>query len=183
MGEVYVSVDIETSGQVPGEYSLLSLGACLVNDIDKTFYCELKPTGLKNRPSSVKVSKLSLAALERDGLEPTKAMAEFAEWLDSVKSADDQLVFVGLNAPFDWSFVNYYFIKYLGSNPFGFTALDMKAYYMGAKKCSWKDTAGHKIAAVLSPQRKGNHNALVDAQYQAELFELMLKGGLTKTAD
>ena len=177
MGEVYVSVDIETS--VPGEYSLLSLGACLVTDIDRTFYCELKPTGLKSNPRAVKVSKLSLSSLERDGLEPTKAMSDFAEWLAGVKGEDDKLVFVGLNAPFDWSFVNYYFIKYLGSNPFGFTALDLKAYYMGAMKCSWGDTAGHKIAAALSPQRKGNHNALVDAQYQAELFGLLLKGQFT----
>ena len=41
-------------------------------------------------------------------------------------------VFVGFNAPFDWSFVNYYFHRFLGHNPFGFTAVDIKAYYMGA---------------------------------------------------
>jgi len=180
MAEIYVSVDIETSGKIPAEYSMLSLGACLVSDIDKAFYCELKPTGLKNDKRAMKVAKLSLEHLEKNGLEPVKAMADFAEWLSGVKGPDDMLVFVGLNAPFDWSFVNYYFIKYLGENPFGFTALDLKAYYMGATQCSWRDTAGHRIAERLSPQRKGNHNALVDAQYQAELFALLLKGDFRK---
>jgi ribonuclease T len=28
--EIYFSVDIEASGPIPGEYSMLSLGACLV---------------------------------------------------------------------------------------------------------------------------------------------------------
>src|SRR5690606_20903976 len=105
--------------------------------------------------------------------DPEVAMSEFANWADGLLSEGDRLVFVGLNAPFDWSFVNYYFHRYLGRNPFGFTALDIKAYYMGATRCSWRETAGGKIAERLSPQRKGNHNALVDAQYQAELFTLL----------
>jgi hypothetical protein len=33
------------------------------------------------------------------------------------------------NAPFDWSFVNYYFHRFTGANPFGFTALDIKAVH------------------------------------------------------
>jgi hypothetical protein len=36
--EVYVSVDIETAGPVPGEYSMLSLGACLVENPTEQFY-------------------------------------------------------------------------------------------------------------------------------------------------
>ncbi|MGL1984483.1 3'-5' exonuclease, partial [Escherichia coli] len=30
--EIFISVDIEASGPVPGKYSLLSIGACLVSD-------------------------------------------------------------------------------------------------------------------------------------------------------
>lgn len=36
--EVFISVDVETSGPILGEYSLLSIGACLVGGRDKTFY-------------------------------------------------------------------------------------------------------------------------------------------------
>lgn len=41
--EAYISVDIEASGPIPGEYSMLSLGACVVGDTAKTFYREIKP--------------------------------------------------------------------------------------------------------------------------------------------
>lgn len=173
LSEIFVSVDVETSGPVPGEYSMLSLGACLVSDLSNSFYRELKPTGAKADRKSVKVSGLSLAELKVNGTDPEVAMSEFANWADGLLSEGDRLVFVGLNAPFDWSFVNYYFHRYLGRNPFGFTALDIKAYYMGATGCSWRETAGVTMAERLSPQRKGNHNALVDAQYQAELFTLL----------
>ena len=62
------------------------------------------------------------------------------------------------NAPFDWSFINYYFHKYLGMNPFGFSALDVKAYYMGATGCSWRDTRSSVLDAELKPTHKSDHN-------------------------
>jgi hypothetical protein len=55
-------------------------------------------------------------------------------------SRDGRPVFVGFNAAFDWSFVNYYFQRYLGENPFGFAALDIKSLYMGATGCAWEET-------------------------------------------
>jgi len=47
---------------------------------------------------------------------------------------DSIVVFVGFNALFDWSFVNYYLHRYPGENLFGFAALDIKSMYMGAMK-------------------------------------------------
>ena len=79
-------------------------------------------------------------------------------------------VFVGLNAPFDWTFVNYYFLKYHDQNPFGFTALDIKALFMGATGCTWYETRSSAIDKVVKPHQKGDHDALHDARYQAELF-------------
>jgi len=38
--ELYVSVDVETSGPIPGEYSLLSIGACLVDQPATSIYLE-----------------------------------------------------------------------------------------------------------------------------------------------
>ena len=32
MSEVFISVDVETAGPIPGEYSLLTIGACDVRD-------------------------------------------------------------------------------------------------------------------------------------------------------
>ncbi|MER8349344.1 3'-5' exonuclease, partial [Acinetobacter baumannii] len=61
-------------------------------------------------------------------------MSRFRAWIDQI-AGDDTPVFVGFNAPFDWSFVNYYFHRYTGENPFGFTALDIKALWMGVSGC------------------------------------------------
>ena len=40
--EVFISVDVETSGPIPGDYDLLSIGMCLVDKPTVNFYCELK---------------------------------------------------------------------------------------------------------------------------------------------
>lgn len=172
--ELYVSIDVETSGPIPGEYSLLSIGACLVAEPATSIYLELQPDSPKHDLEALAVSGLNLDKLRREGLSPQEAMRRFDEWLKSSCPIGEKIVFVGLNAPFDWSFVNYYFHKHLGANPFGFTAIDMKAYFMGAFGCSWQETKSSKMTAILKPRSIPNHNALCDARFQAELFALML---------
>ena len=171
--EVFVSVDVETAGPIPGEFSLLSIGACEVFDPTNTFACNLKPINRNADPKALEVAGLSLDELARTGLDPSEAMRRFRDWLTTVAGVDGSIVFFGFNAPFDWSFVNYYFHRFSGGNPFGFTALDIKALYMGATGCEWGDTRSSKIAERLKPSLKGDHQALHDAQYQAEIFRLI----------
>ncbi|PLP96642.1 3'-5' exonuclease [Cupriavidus pauculus] len=179
--EVFVSVDVETSGPIPGEYSMLSIGACLVDAPETSFERTLKPLNRNADPEALAVTGFSLEELERNGAEPLLAMADFDAWVKAACGEGDVPLFVGLNAPFDWSFVNYYFHRFHGENPFGFTALDIKAYYMGATGCSWRDTRSSAMESRLRPSQKGNHTAVQDAVYQAELFrltrELQQKGG------
>ena len=172
--ELYVSVDVETSGPVPNIYSLLSIGACLVSDPTQSIYLELKPDGLKHDPEALAVTGFDLEVLKNTGLPPEMAMLKMRQWLAEICPANRKPVFVGLNAPFDWSFINYYFHRYTGGNPFGFTAIDMKAYYMGLAGCRWGETKSSRMASTLKPESRPDHNALKDARYQAELFALML---------
>ncbi|EQB02101.1 3'-5' exonuclease [Sphingobium baderi] len=171
--EIFVSVDVETAGPIPGEYSLLSIGACLVFAPEEAFACQLKPIGDRFDPKALEVTGLSLATLAQSGEEPRLAMEKFARWLRKLGGDDATIIFVGFNAPFDWSFINYYFHRFLGENPFGFTALDIKALYMGATGCSWADTRSSRIAQKLAPTLTGTHDALADARYQAEIFRLI----------
>lgn len=173
--EIFISIDVETAGPIPGEYSMLSIGACVVTNPSATFACELKPINDRFVPEALKVSGLSLDRLLQDGTEPEAAMRRFRAWIDEI-AGDDTPVFVGFNAPFDWSFVNYYFHRYTGENPFGFTALDIKALWMGMSGCTWADTRSSCIAEVIHPQLRGDHDALHDALYQAELFRLIRSG-------
>ena len=171
--EIFVSVDVETAGPIPGEFSLLSIGACDVEDDSSSFSIELKPINRNADPMALEVTGLSLEVLTERGAEPAAAMKAFGEWAEALAGEDGVLVFVGFNAPFDWSFVNYYFHRFTGANPFGFTALDIKALYMGATGSTWSDTKSSLIAKHLLPTRRGDHDALHDARYQAELFRLV----------
>lgn len=171
--EVFISVDVETAGPIPGEYSMLTLGACLVDDPAKTFQCSFQPINRNSVPAALEVTGLSLERLAQEGLAPDIAMKRFGDWIASQCAEQQTPVLVGLNAPFDWSFVNYYFHRYLGDNPFGFSALDIKALFMGATGCSWHETRSSAMARKLRPKLKGDHDALHDAQYQAELFRLI----------
>jgi DNA polymerase III epsilon subunit-like protein len=171
----YISVDVETAGPNPGRYALLSIGACPVRDPDHGFYVELKPTSMDATPEALSVSGLSLKNLLETGLEPAEAMARFATWLEEVLPSGVQPIFVAFNAPFDWMFVNDYFHRYLGRNPFGHTALDMKAFYMGLSGSRWNKTALRHVNKHYALERTLTHHALQDAQDQATLFQEMLR--------
>ena len=175
--EVYVSVDIEASGPIPGEYSMLSIGACLVGSTERDFYVELKPISDRFLPGAMAVSGLSLEVLRVDGADPALAMAEFEIWLESVTPVGARPIYVALNATFDWMFTHYYFERYLGRDPFGIGGLDIKAYYMGLTGSTWAETSKSKMHHDLLPERAVTHHALEDAVWQAELFENLLAYG------
>lgn len=82
-------------------------------------------------------------------------MMQFQGWVERAAGADGVPVFVGLNAPFDWSFINYYFHYLLKSNPFGFAALDIKALYMGGDRIELGRNAFKPDGRLASPQIGG----------------------------
>ena len=172
--ETYISVDVETAGPNPYDYSMLSIGACLVRDPARTFYVELQPVNDNALPEAMQVSGLSMAELDEHGTSPLAAMAQFEAWVHNVTPADHRAVFVAFNAPFDWMFVCEYFHRYLGRNPFGHSALDLKALYMGQHGVKWYETSMRYVAARYLDNRPLTHNALHDAQDQAEIMQRML---------
>lgn len=174
MDEIYISVDTETSGPIPGEYSLLSIGACIVGKTTKNFYAELKPLNNNFIQKAIEVNKLSLEKLKNGGEEPAATMARFKAWIEGI-SCGKRPVFVGFNATFDWLFTHWYFIKFLREDPFGISGLDIKAYYMGLKRTKWGETSKRFVKKVFPPHQAHTHNALDDAIEQAEIFEKMLE--------
>lgn len=171
--ETFISVDVETSGPNPSSYSLLSIGACLVDDPDQGFYIELQPVGDAVVESSLAVGGLSMEHLAATGVAPAAAMEQFEEWLSANVPAGHKAVFVGFNAPFDWMFVADYFWRFLGRNPFGHAAVDIKAYYLGLSGSSWAETSLKFLSPLYLDGSKLSHNALGDAQDQAQLFRAL----------
>lgn len=173
--EIYISVDIETTGPNPANYSLLSIGACTVFEPLETFYIELQPDQDAFSPEALEVSGLQLDELRKHGSPPKQAMQSFADWVKSVTPPDGKGVFVAFNAPFDWMFVNDYFFRYLGYNPFGHSAIDIKAFYMGLRGVPWGETGMDTISEHLTGTLTLSHHALQDARDQARLFRKMLE--------
>ncbi len=172
--ETYISVDVEASGPIPGEFSLLSIGACVVGWPNQSFYAELKPLNRNFIPRAMEVNGLSLEKLAKSGENPVAALARFESWIKSV-CRETRPVFVGFNATFDWSFAHWYFMKFLGTDPFGISGLDIKAYFMGKHQVLWQETNKKKVRALYPAQTAHTHNALDDAKEQAEIFAGMVK--------
>jgi ribonuclease T len=169
--ERLISVDVETAGPTPGDYAMISIGACLVDEPDRGFYVELKPDRDAVIESALKVSGLDMAELKAHGTEPQQAMEEFAQWIrDVVPPQTHRAVFVGFNAVFDWMFVNEYFVRYGIENPFGHGGIDIKSYYVGMMGSTWEQTSMKHLSPKYLAGRPLSHNALGDARDQAELF-------------
>lgn len=170
----YISVDVETSGPEPSGYALLSIGACQVADERQRFYAELQPDRTGASSEALAVSRLSMKDLARDGLPAGEAIRQFADWLESIVPGEKCPIFVAFNAAFDWMFVNDYFLRYLGRNPFGHSALDIKAYYMGMRGVPWAETSYHRVSTYYHERDRLLHHALEDALDQSHLFNRML---------
>ena len=173
--EVYISVDIEADGPIPGEYSMSSFGAVVVDRPNQNFYRELKPISERWDPQAAVVSGLNRETLKKEGLHPADAMRQFADWVNSVVGSDSRPVFVSFNATFDWMFSHWYFMKYLGTDPFGISGLEMKSYYAGLMGVEWGETTKRYVAKNFPSKQAHTHNALDDAKEQAEMFAGMLK--------
>jgi len=172
--ETYISVDIEAAGPNPSQYSLLTIGACTMQERQSTFYVEIKPVNMNSVPEALAISRLSMERLAERGHEPAEAMRSFEGWLKAEVPSGQRPLFVSFNAPFDWMFVCDYFHRFLGRNPFGHTALDIKAFYMGIKSVTWEETTMREVGLRYLGTRQLTHHALRDAMDQAEIFRKLL---------
>lgn len=172
--DLYISVDVETAGPYPERYSLLSIGACTLEQPRRTFYVELKPVNGNAIQEALEISQLSMSELQENGLDPGEAMAQFERWLEEIVPQNHRPVFVAFNAAFDWMFVNHYFHHYLGHNPFGHAALDAKSFYMALHSVPWTKTSMRYVAPHYLGDQRLTHHALEDALNQADIFQRML---------
>jgi ribonuclease T len=172
--ETFVSVDVETAGPNPSSYAMLSIGACVVGQPETGFYVELVPDKEGAVEGSMSIGGLTMEYLISEGVPPETALKQFEEWLEREIPSGHRPVFVGFNAPFDWMFVSDYFWRYLGRNPFGHSAVDIKAYYMGMTGSSWASTSMRYLSPKYLGGRHLSHNALGDARDQGEIFRALL---------
>jgi DNA polymerase III epsilon subunit-like protein len=167
----YVVVDVEADGPIPAEYSMVSFGAVRFDDaLDKSFYGQTRPISDRFDPAALAISGFSREQhLAFD--DPKAVMEKFAAWLD--EQCRGRPIFVSDNVAFDWQFINYYFHRYLGHNPFGFSGRRIGDLYAGLVKDASKATEWKKYRVTAH-----THNPVDDARGNAEALKRFREFGL-----
>lgn len=200
----WIMVDVETDGPCPGLFSMVSLGAVVVeprcskcddcgrvwDNGDKwpcgcqspdaklpewrSFYARFRPLdGAQWQPEALAVC----GHLREECLEfpdPESEMKLFDAWLNEVRvghAKETRVQFISDNNGFDWQFVNYYFWKFLGRNPFGHSSTNLGSLYKGLEKDMFKNFKHLR-------KTKHTHHPVMDATGNAEAFVQLANMGL-----
>jgi len=193
--EVYVSVDVETDGPIPGPHSMLSLGAAaFVVDWAEamapavtmvgTFSANLETLpGAVGDPATMKWWQSEPVAWAACRVEPRPAadvMRGFAAWLDGLPG---RAAFVAYPAGFDFTWVYWYLVRFTGQSPFSHAALDMKTMAMTLLGTPFRDTSKRVFPARWSVAARHSHVAVEDALEQGEIFCKMLLEARARVRD
>lgn len=162
----YIMVDVESDGPIPGDYSMISFGAVLVHEnLDKTFYGELKPISDKFIPEA-----LSVSGFTRDQTlkfeDPKITIVRFNNWINSLNVENP--IFISDNNGYDWMFMCWYFHHFINENPFGYSSQNLGSIYKGIVNDSSKSFK-HLRKTTHS------HNPLEDAIGNAQAFITIIK--------
>jgi DNA polymerase III alpha subunit (gram-positive type) len=177
--EIYISCDIETDGPIPGDNSMLSLGAAAFTAEGKmisTFYINFETLpGAEADADTTEwwgKNKEAYDATRQNVVEPKQAISQFLEW---VEKQPGKPVFVGYPAGFDFLFVYWYTKHFFFQSPFSFSALDIKTYACAMLKLDYRQSTKKNMPQRWFSDKPHTHNALDDAIEQGELFCNMLK--------
>lgn len=164
-----ISVDIEADGPCPGLYSMIELGAVIVDrGVDKrykglatTFHRYIQLDTYQSHIKTLESMNWTREKLKAraNQIHPRQAMIEFRDWI--MEHTGGNAVFISDNNGFDWQFVNYYFHMFLEYNPFGHSSLNMQNLYKGACQNMSASFKGLR-------ETRHTHNALDDAMGNAE---------------
>ena len=179
MPEVYVSTDVESDGPIPGPYSMLSFGSAAYL-ADKTLVgtfsanLELLP-GATGHPDTLSWWQEHPEAWEKcrqDLQDPAAAMRNYVAW---VKSLPGIPVFVAYPIGYDFTFVYWYLMRFVGTSPFSHNGIDIRSYAMAVLKKGYKECSKRNMPRHWFDNLPHTHGALDDALEQGALFCNMLR--------
>ena len=186
MPEIYISTDVETDGPIPGPHSMLSFGSAAYTadkQLVSTFSANLETLpGATAHPKTAEwwATQPQAWAACRTNLEaPEAAMQRYVAW---IKTLTGKPVFVAYPAGFDFLFVYWYLMRFVGESPFSHSALDMKSYAMAVLKTGYRDSTKKNMPRQWFDKMPHTHVALDDAIEQGALFCNMLRHNLAAKA-
>src|SRR5271167_170310 len=183
--EIYVSTDVEADGPIPGPNSMLSFGSAAYTggkELIGTFSANLETlSGATADPKTAEwwaQNPKAWAACRQELEMPETAMRRYVLWL---KALPGKPVFVGYPAGFDFLFVYWYLIRFVGESPFSFSALDVKTYAMALLKTEYRETVKKNMPPRWFDDLPHTHVALADAIEQGVMFCNMLAENRAKS--
>lgn len=174
--EIYIAVDVEADGPIPGPYSMISLGMAVAGHPELSFYSEIKPISEEFDPAALAVSGLDRDHLIRNAPDAAQAIRAAYDWVNSLRKIG-RPVFLAAPAVWDGMFVHWYFMRYVGASPFGSTGsgVDLRSYWMGLTGCEWVESRKGKIKYALNLEGLPHtHHAGEDAMELAQVFAAVL---------
>lgn len=177
--EIFVSIDIESDGPIPGPHSMLSLGAAAFDASGKlinTFTVNLHtlPDAQPDPHTWEWWQQNQAAYLEtrRDCVDAQSGMLSFADWVHKLPGKP---VAVAAPAGFDFMFVYWYLIKFTGQSPFSFSCVDVKSVAMALMGTPYRQSTKRNWPKRWRSNLPHTHVALADALEQGESFIHMTK--------
>lgn len=159
-----ISVDVESDGPCPGIHSMICFGAVIVeNGLQRTFYGQLKPVSEIWIPEALAVSGFTREETMKFA-EPYDTMLEFELWLTKNLPEGKRPIFWSDNNGYDYGFINYYFWRFLGRNPFGWSSANIGSFYKGQQQdlyASFRHLRDTKHTHHPVDDAKGNAEAML----------------------
>lgn len=161
-------VDVESDGNVISRHSMICFGAVkLTSELNTTFYGQVKPISDEFIPDSLAISGFSREEhLKFDN--PSHVMKRFADWIN--ENTIGKPVLISDNNGYDYSWINYYFQVYYGSNPFGWSSRRISDLFCGAEHNLHYEWKKHRN----TDKYPSNHNPLSDALSNASALHYLL---------
>ncbi|AAU93006.1 exonuclease [Methylococcus capsulatus str. Bath] len=181
-GEIYVSVDIEADGPIPGPHSMLSIGAVAYGaqgDLLGEFTVNLETLpGAAPHPAMAEWWRQfpeAWNAHRRNTRPPAEAMNAFADWLEELPGKP---IFLAWPATWDFMWIYWYLICFTGRRPFSEHGIDVRSYAMGMRRQTFGKSGKNYLPKRWSSPHPHTHIALDDAREQGDLFIAMLRENL-----
>lgn len=185
--EIYVSVDVEADGPIPGPHSMLSIGAVAMTADGHgvgEYSANLQPLpGADMHPKTKawwEKFPEAWAACRDNPRAPEIVMKEFSAWVQALPGTP---IFVAWPATWDFMWVYWYLIRFTGERPFAEHGIDMRSYAMGMRKRDFRHCGKNYLPQRWFPEQAHTHVALDDAREQGGLFINMLAENTKDSTD
>ncbi|MBD2494434.1 3'-5' exoribonuclease domain-containing protein [Nostoc sp. FACHB-280] len=182
--EIYVSTDIEADGPIPGPHSMLSIGSAAYTadkQLIATFSANLETLpGAAGHPKTMKWWSKQPEAWEACRINPQPPASVMQAYYTWLKALPGKPIFVAYPAAYDFMFVYWYLLKFVGESPFKHSALDIRSYAMAFLQKNYTDSGKENFPSEWLEESPLSHIALEDAIQQGKLFCNLLQNNLQR---